>query len=176
METPDFQIIALPLFSTPTIGAHLRPNPSPEDLRSFWSHILRLTYGHAIVFGDLNARHKNWDRSTNKSGRFFFDRTHRHGFSIRAPASSTFSFQQGTSTVVLLFLRNIEVSSLTTSDNEGLSDHTPVHAEIPPFSLASLDYVPKSVLENRTYRRRVSADYQKLIPSVMDQLSRTSTP
>lgn len=100
----------------------------------------------------------------------------RHGFCIQASVSLSFSSPQGTSTIDLLFLCNIPVSSLKKSENGGFSDDMKVHAGILLSSLASPEYVSKSLLENHTCRKKVYADYQQLIPFLLDQLNRSNAP
>lgn len=93
-------------------------------------------------------------------------------FLIHEPICPYFWSQQGKSTVAFFLLRDLQIQSVKKYNSTRLSYHSQVHSEIMLSTLASLDYVPKSILGNNIRSKRVCADYQKLNQPVVAQLNR----
>ena len=112
---------------------YISPAASTEELRTTLDTARKQSQPKAIIMGDINAQNTQWDRSTNTKGSEVLKWAEKHGWTINASASPSFTSVRGTSNVDLMICRNVQFDSLPSipgGDWIGISDHKPVIAEV----------------------------------------------
>ena len=106
----------------------MSPSITKENLTAVLQWIRDASSGPTVVLGDFNARHKDWDSTTNTRGRTLRKWSKRFGWTISAPNTPTNTTEQGTSTIDLVLSKGLKVSKPQVYHGKwsGASDHSPV--------------------------------------------------
>lgn len=111
---------------------YFAPKTNKETDIKVWDEVTNITKGKSIIIGDLNARHKNWDKHSNPRGIRFNKWAHAQGWKITAPTQHTCQARNGTSTPDIVLYRGIGISDVEIPQGcwNTLSDHRPVRLKI----------------------------------------------
>ena len=132
-KSTNTQLITTRFGELSTSIAYISPAASTEELRTTLNRYRKQSQPKAIIMGDINARHNQWDRSTNTKGSEILKWAGQYGWTINASVSPSFKSVRGTSNVDLMICRNVQFDSLPSIPGGnwiGISGHKPVIAEV----------------------------------------------
>ena len=132
-----------------------------------------------LVAGDFNARHKDWCKKSNRSGRNLKTWSLQFHFSILAPSNPTFFSKQGKSTIDSLLSRGITLTKPNTVSDVGpwggASDHTPVTTTVvtkpdPVVKTSVAIRVSSKLLRSITHTQKAGTLYNDSIPALTREM------
>lgn len=88
-STPSYEIITIKAARVYITNAYISPTAKAQEEDAALNVILRESRGNSILTGDLNARHKQWDKRTNTRGRKLLIWASDHGWKIKAPPNDS---------------------------------------------------------------------------------------
>ena len=154
----EFQYVIINIAGTYLSVLYIRPNISRPSFLQCFNQIQKLTRGKSVVMGDLNARHKSWDTTTNSHGRWLVEWATSNQWHIDAPGGPTFIAHQGTSTVDLFLTKGVHTSGASILNGiwDGSSDHRAVGTKIIAQPRYTLDVprIPQNQRRNPTYLKK----------------------
>ena len=130
------QYVAIAIQDLTIVGAYINPGVRGEKLckiEEFIEEIRQLTPGRVCILGDLNARHRRWDSTSNVRGQELLRVCRRRGWRIWAPNEPTYrGAANNESTIDLMITRGCDPTTLVVprGDWDGCSDHSPVVASL----------------------------------------------
>ena len=176
----DFQYVTLNITGTYVTVLYIRPNIPQSSFLQCLNEIQALTRGKSVVMGDLNARHKTWEKATNSHGRWLVEWATSNKWNIDAPAGPTFIGHQGTSTVDLFLTKGIHTSGASVLSGlwDGSSDHRAVGLRVlaPPRYTLDVPRIPQSQRRNPTYMQKAAELYSAQLPRFFEKVKSSSTP
>lgn len=169
--TPAYQALTITCYH-PTLreevtisGVYASPRCSPEELSKLLRH-LHASSGHAaIIAGDFNARHTDWDSVRNPRGDILRTFILRQHYRTAIPNAPTYRSSHGTSTVDLSVCRGLY--TVCCLIKHGSWDHRTHHRlAITRYKCrpAGTLRIPRSVTEDQAIRSKVSAHYTNVLP------------
>ena len=122
---PEFQILTINTGGTYISVVYIRPQVRKQQFIECLSRIQDSTRGRSVIMGDLNARHRLWDITSNSHGNWLVEWAKANHWTVDAPQEPTFSAHQGTSTVDLFLVKGVDSDGATilSGDWDGSSDH-----------------------------------------------------
>lgn len=180
--TPFYQAMTVNFYN-PTLkedltlsGVYVSPRCPVEELSRLLRHLAGAGGPAAILAGDFNARHTDWDRAQNTRGgalRQFVLRRHYH---TAIPTSPTYSSRQGSSTVDFSICRGLDAISCIVRHGSwnNTSRHRLVVTKFTPCPPGSTR-VPSTVLSNPNVRKKVQECYTKSLPILTSEAAGVST-
>lgn len=125
----DLQFIAANVADVIIICAYFSPTTKTEKAKrtiSIWN-----TLGNRIVIiGDLNARHRIWDRRTFPMGSLIVNECRRLNWKIWAPKDPTCFSPHGSSVIDLAISKNQQIDFVKAmNDKHSGSDHIPIYIQ-----------------------------------------------
>ena len=131
-----FELLSASVYGCIVVAVYLSPRLSEQDMSLFFTELRKMARGRAIVMGDFNARHVQWDVTTTTQGRRLHDWATRANFRTVRPPSATFFSRhrnrQGAtltaaSTVDLMFARVAALADPVVGEHDyNVSDHAPL--------------------------------------------------
>eukprot|EP00171_Calliarthron_tuberculosum_P006235 IDg6235t1 len=90
-----FQYVAVATAGVILVGIYVSPVATTKDLMDMLTHIKQYCTGIVCIAGDWNARHRNWDRMTNRRGLALVRWAEKEGWVISTPHEDTFRSSRG---------------------------------------------------------------------------------
>lgn len=176
-STKKMQSVAVRVGEIMIITAYVSPIATQSELIQFLNTCGAVHRGRLIIIGDLNARHSNWDHTTNSKGRGLVQWASRNGWSIAAPSRPTFVTAQGNSTVDIAIYRGLTVTEIeVATERSWNSDHHPVTLTI-STTVAPRDYQTKIPIKRRTDPKVIvwaQNHYRTHIPPLIAAMNQTT--
>lgn len=172
-----FQLLSASVYGCIVIAVYLSPRLSAADLDSLFHHLRLMARGRAIILGDFNARHSDWDSISNLHGqrlRAWADKSH---FQLYKPPSSTFFTPSGSSTVDLALARTATLSEVVVLEHDSsLSDHAAVSATATLSTPRTVDRIPLTLIADRRVSGLARQVYGKSVPLSTTSLRQVTSP
>ncbi|PXF39596.1 RNA-directed DNA polymerase from mobile element jockey [Gracilariopsis chorda] len=181
--TPTYQAMTVTLYhpglhdEVTLSGVYASPQASQQELTKLLSHLSAASGGAAIIAGDLNARHPNWDKKKNAQGSVVRDFIIKHRYRIAVPANPTFQSPHGSSTVDVSICRGLHTVCCVIKHGswDRRSHHRLVITRYKRRPAGMLR-VPRSILNSPAIGKKVKAQYDVQIPKLADQAVGVQSP
>ena len=124
-SSTESQVLVIKAGDLSVAAVYIAPNASREVFLTCLTSVSHSSLSKAVIVGDLNARFRTWDHSTNSHGKWLVEWSKSFGWNIHPPEEPTFSSHQGTSTVDLFLTKGVYTtgSSVLHGPWDGSSDH-----------------------------------------------------
>lgn len=181
--TPTYQAVTV-TFYHPALheeltlsGAYVSPRCTPADTSRLLDHLAAARGGAAVIAGDFNARHTDWDRTKTPRGnavRSFLIRQH---YRAAIPAAPTYRSHHGSSTVDFSVYRGLSSTCCVLKHGswDARSHHRLVVTRYKRRDAGTLR-IPRSVLANPAIRRKVKITYDSSLPRLTAQVYGALSP
>ncbi|KAI0562920.1 Endonuclease-reverse transcriptase [Gracilaria domingensis] len=129
-----YQYVAIKAQGVSTVGLYLSPAATIQQTRECLHDIEELISLPFIIMGDLNARHKDWDKKDNTRGRFLRKHAMQRAWVINTPNEATRipepNARRESSTIDMFIARGIRLRRAEVNNGpwDGCSDHRPISA------------------------------------------------
>jgi len=133
IRTNEIQAMGIKIGDVNYVAIYITPNSKKEMIRDALTRIHRECSGKVVVFGDLNARRKEWCSTNNAAGNTIVNWCFENGWHIDPPSIHTREGPTGVRTTIDVALtRNCQVQDYkhATEFGYGLSDHVPIYANL----------------------------------------------
>lgn len=158
---------------------YMAPANAKETDRKIWEEVTSIAKGKAIIMGDINARHTDWDRKTNLRGARIKKWASEQGWKVTAPKEHTCTTRMGSSTPDLVLHRAIDITDITVPEGqwEQISDHRPIKMWIPKkYQLQnSVGKIAHRLRKNPTIQRKAQDIYKAELPKHIERINRCSS-
>lgn len=158
-------------------GVYVSPRCTPEDTTKLLNHLAAARGGAAIIAGDFNARHTDWDRTVTPRGtalRSFIIRQH---YRTAIPTAPTYSSHQGSSVVDFSVYRGLSTAICVIKHGswDAKSRHRLVITRYKKRESGTLR-IPRSVLQNPAIGSRIRTQYDTDLPKLSAQVVAAHSP
>ena len=175
-----YQLLFISVGGAIVIGAYLPSLISHENYQLALYWMRKAVSGPILVFGDLNARERVWDSTTNKWGPMLHKWCTDGVWKIHAPNSAPYAKEQGKSSIDIALTRNLEVEVPHTTHGSwsGASDPSPVvvSTKLRRETEDCLSFTPMAVRKDPELSEAASEIYCRTLPPALAQLDRAATP
>lgn len=159
-QTEDFMVLTCLVGELWISLLYIFPSCPPSGLTAAMEVARRNSPGPALIMGDFNARHRNWDTQTNSKGTELLRWTQFWGWQIDAAGEPSFHNQSGSSNVDLFLRRGCDAPIspwIPRGIWDGASDHSPVS-----ITISYLPTCQPRYMETVPYWKRSCAETKEL--------------
>lgn len=155
-NTTDAQVLVAPLPCVLIVaGVYLAPLRGRKSVEDVLTWVKRWMRGRAVLLGDLNSRHIQWDNGHKTYGTAVHEWANASRFKITAPSSPTLVNNHEASTVDLFVTTGVRTKDvrLVAGTHDYDTDHRLVKATIFPLAESTMCRIPSAVLRDGERRR-----------------------
>ncbi|PXF39626.1 RNA-directed DNA polymerase from mobile element jockey [Gracilariopsis chorda] len=158
-------------------GVYASPRATPHDLTKLLDHLAAAGGPAAIVAGDFNARHTDWDKKKTQRGVALRNFVIRQHYRASIPAGATYRSKQGSSNVDLSVCKGLDTVCCTIKHGswDQKSRHRLVITRYRQRQSGGLR-IPAKVLRNQTIRKQVKEHYDAQLPALSDKAVGVQSP
>lgn len=178
-KTQDAQVLVATIQGgLVAIAAYFAPLHGKATIQSTLDWVKPWMRSDAILFGDLNARHRIWDSECNAFGRTLNSWAEQHGATIYAPSSITCLTALGASAVDLFVSRSPRLDNVEVIPGmwDFATDHRLVVAQVCPNNENTACNIPLRIFKDKAHLQRAVESYKKWLPLVTRSAPSADTP
>lgn len=170
--TNTIQSITIRAKGVTVSGLYVSPKAQDEEERQALDRIRSLSRGAAVIIGDLNARHKTWDKKSNTRGRRLVKWVNTHRWNVKAPAGPTFTVRGiGASTPDIAITKGVTVQHVHAAPIGTYtgSDHQPIYLTIEKEDAQTkkVGKIPKSARNNAALLARAATKIKSSVQYII---------
>lgn len=158
------------------VGMYAGPLTSARTLDKSLKEIHLSGEHRTIVTGDINARHKIWDTTTNGRGKTLVNCVKRWNYKVTSPEEPSYIARGRVGSSKPDILLDIEAANVSQPKSPnwcGSSDHTPVLFTVNEANLkTSKRRVSKTMSNNTRNRLEASTKYQSCLPPLIERIKK----
>lgn len=157
--------------------AYAKPQMTKDSRATFLFHLTRVNRSSGVIFGDLNARHPQWDTAGNAQGTTLLRWATQTRYRIPTQPSC-YSTRGGNSVVDLFLVRDLPIptTQVLTTRSPAISDYKPVRASLALSTPAGLKgRIPQSILKNPVVEEQAGRCYDRTLPLQINKLEEASS-
>lgn len=179
-SSPTIQSITVKLTALTISIIYISPRAPAKDVATALDRLHRISGTRAIIMGDMNGRHTDWDTKSNARGLNLTRWSVRNGWKIYGPDEPTYRSPKGNSSPDIFMLRGLThatVSTRTKMTDTG-SDHLPVELSVKLHSKEVNNqrtaHIPRRQRRNAKTLQDARVQYNSKLPSCLEKIEKAS--
>lgn len=161
-------------------SVYISPHAVKAEVLDCLNAVKRMAPPPAVIVGDLNARHADWDTRGNYRGALLKVWAKESRFSIKAPEHPTFYNYNGSSTVDISLLKQCSLSHITAAPEirEVSNGHIPIvfHIDKDASLFNAPQRIPHGRRRNEFCNDMAQHFYARAFPLLATKFQECSTP
>lgn len=174
--TKTHQHISIQIGNVMIVIIYISPITKAPETMSLLDGIKAYARGDTIIIGDLNARNRSWDSSSNSKGIMIKNWAEIHNWEIHNPCGKTCVTPNGSSSPDMGLTKGIDIIREMTTLNtpQYVSDHKPIVVEINIRKprVQKQREVPIRHRNNPKYMRNAMIHYEEKLPTLINNLKK----
>lgn len=171
---PEIQAVTVKMGSVVVTSIYVAPRAKKEEEIQVMDMINRISGDKAVIMGDMNSRHTEWNTATNPRGKRLKSWASKHGWHVKAANEPTYVTKAKTSNLDIFVIKGLNTERLYISreDRHGGSDHLPVTVEIidtTTIEQRKRGHIPRRQRANKEIINTAEQKYEQMLPECLRQ-------